>query len=56
MGKKPANNLSLGKKGDTERYIVWFVILSILFILIIALFYGGAIQMIRNLFVKMVLK
>jgi hypothetical protein len=42
--------------GSMQRYVVWFVVLTILFVLIVALFYGGAITMIRNLFVKLVLR
>jgi hypothetical protein len=43
---------NIGRKGDVDRYILYTVILLILLILIIALFFGGAYDMIKNLFFK----
>jgi len=41
-----------GKKGDVERYLLWTIVLLILLVVIIALVYGGAWNLIENLFIK----
>lgn len=44
--------ISIGKKGDVERYLLWTIVLLVLLVVIIALVYGGAWDLIENLFIK----
>jgi len=46
----------IGKKGDVERYILYSIVLLILLIIIVVLFFSGADTLIKNLFIKEVLK
>jgi len=36
-------------KGDVDRYILWFIILLILLMIVLALFYSNAIEIIRKI-------
>jgi hypothetical protein len=44
--------INIGKKGDVERYLLWTIVLLVLLVVIIALVYGGAWNLIENLFIK----
>ena len=39
----------MNRKGDVSRYIIWFIILMIVVILVIALFYSSAINLIKGI-------
>lgn len=36
-------------KGDVSRYMIWFIVLLIVVILVIALFYSSAINLLRGI-------
>jgi len=46
----------IGKKGDVNRQMLWMIILLILLLVIVALVYGGAWDMIHNIFINEALK
>jgi len=39
----------MNRKGDVERYMIWFLVLLIVVIIVIALFYSSALNIIRGL-------
>ena len=43
---------SIGKRGDVNRYTLLLIVLLILTIVIIALYYVGTINLIKNLLLK----
>jgi hypothetical protein len=45
-----------GRKGDTDRFMLWLMILLIMLILIVALFYSGAYNIIKGVFLTELIK
>ena len=43
-------------KGDTERYILWTIVLLILLLIVIIAFYSGAVKFIQDVMLKEFLK
>jgi len=39
----------MNKKGEVPRYILWFIILLIITVVILALFYSTAIELIKGI-------
>jgi len=48
--------MTLGRKGDVSRQMLWMIVLLILLLVIVALVYGGAWDMIHNIFINEALK